>query len=282
MQKRSSSEVQKEKHEFKNANSNSGKFVKLSKLDKKIAVPMLFLSFVWLCILIMELVNGTNPTLSDFGTMLWIIFVLYFLLRLRIASSPKALLKKDWLFILAILVSVLRFFPTLQPLLFVRGLTFTFGMQLIWIFVSADQGIRFVRRALGKRGAGYVIVLTAVVIFTGAAGILHFESLSEDVARIQSYPNAVWWTAMQMTNIGSTYSIKTAGGKIICLAVSIYSAGMFGYLTALFAALIIDRDIKVPKVEVSNQKQLQDIQEEIIKLRKLIEETAKSSQSNST
>lgn len=240
-----------------------------------LAFPMLFLSFVWLCILIMELVNGTNAALSDFGTGLWVLFVFYFLLRLRITIDPKALLKKNWLFILAMLVAILRFFPTLQNLIFVRGLAFTFGMQAIWIFVSADQGIRFVRKALGKRGAGYVVVLTAVIIFTGAAGILHFESLSEDAARIQSYPNAVWWTAMQMTNIGSMYSIKTIGGKIICLAVSIYSAGMFGYLTALFAALIIDRDVKAPKIEVSNQKQLHDIQEEIAKLRKLIEGMAK-------
>lgn len=51
---------------------------------------------------------------------------------------------------------------------------------------------------------------------------------------------------------------------------------MFGYLTALFAALIIDREIKVPKVDAANQKQLQDIQNELQIIKKLIEANSKN------
>ena len=249
---------------------------KLSKFEKKLELPMLFLSFVWLLILIVELVNGSSRVLSNTGTTLWFLFVLYFLIRFITAINQFVFLKKNWLFIIAILVSVLRFFPDLQRFILVRGLTATIGMQVIWIFVYADQGVRFVRRALGKRGSGYVIILTIVIIFSAAAGLLHFENLSGDLNRLQSYPNAVWWTAMQMTNIGSSYSVKSVGGKIICLGVSIYSAGMFGYLTALFAALIIDREIKVPKVDATNQKQLQDIQNELQMIKKLIEANSKN------
>ena len=102
--------------------------------------------------------------------------------------------------------------------------------------------------------------------------MLHFEGISDDPQRIQTYPKALWWTAMQMTNIGSSYSIKTPGGRILCLGISVYAAGMFGYLTALFATFLIDRDAKDPKPEIARQKSIQDIQEEIIKLRRLIEE----------
>ena len=77
---------------------------------------------------------------------------------------------------------------------------------------------------------------------------------------------------MQMTNIGSSYSIKTPGGRILCLGISVYAAGMFGYLTALFATFLIDRDAKDLKPEIARQKSIQDIQEEIIKLRRLIED----------
>lgn len=243
----------------------------LKKVEHFLALPMLFLSFVWLCVLLTELVSGTSALLSQLGTNLWILFVLYFVLRLFIAANKQALLKKNWLFILAIGVSILRFIPDLQNQILVRGLTLTFGIQVIWIFVSADQGIRFVRRALGKRGAGYVVVLTLVIIFTGSAGILYFESQSAELAKIQSYPIAVWWTAMQMTNIGSSYVIKTTGAKIICLGISIYSAGMFGYLTALFAALIIDRDKKPQKSEGLNQIQFDDLKLEIEKIRISVE-----------
>ena len=248
----------------------------LVNFEKKIQMPMLFLSFIWLCILIAELISSASSALSSFGTILWVLFILYFILRLVMAPSKSVLLKKNWLFILAILVSTLRFFPLLEPFLLVRGLTITLGMQVIWIFASADQGIRFVRRALGKRGVGYVLSLTAVIIFAGSAGILHFESMVNDASRIQSYPNAIWWTTMQLTNIGSAYEMKTVGGRIICLAISVYAAGMFGYLTALFASLIIDREIKVPKSEVVDSKQIQELRNEISQLRFMIETFVKT------
>jgi voltage-gated potassium channel len=254
-------------------NSEAPKYPRLSAITKKLELPMLFLSFVWLCILITELAYGTNTALSDFGTAIWFLFIFYFTMRLWTVANRISFLKKNWLFILAILISMLRFFPLLQPFPLVRALTATFGMQVIWIFASADQGLRSLRCALGRRGAGYALVLTLVVFFAGAAGILHFEGISGDLQSIHSYPKALWWTAMQMTNIGSNYSMQTTGGRIICLGISIYAAGMFGYLTALFATFLIDRDAKDPKPEVERQKSMQEIKDEIIRLRRLIEDS---------
>ena len=77
---------------------------------------------------------------------------------------------------------------------------------------------------------------------------------------------------MQMTNIGSAYSIKTTGGRILCLGISVYAAAMFGYLTALFATFLIDRDAKDPKPELARQQSLQAIQDEIIQLRHVVED----------
>jgi hypothetical protein len=96
---------------------------------------MLFFSFVWLCILITELVYGTSPVLSGFGSGIWILFIFYFAMRLAIVANRMAFLKKNWLFVLAIVVSALRFFPFLQPFPLVRALTATFSMQVIWIWV---------------------------------------------------------------------------------------------------------------------------------------------------
>ncbi len=254
-------------------NNEIPKYPKLLALEKKLEYPMLFLSFIWLCILIIELVYGTNALLSNLGTGIWTLFIFYFAMRLVTVSNRMTFLKKHWIFVLAILVSVLRFFPYLQPFTLVRALTATFGMQVIWIFVSADQGLRSLRRALGRRGAGYALALTFVVVFSGAAGMFHFEGISDDPQAIHSYPKALWWTAMQMTNIGTSYSIRTAGGRIICLGISVYAAAMFGYLTALIATLLIDRDSKDQKAEIASQTSFKEIQEEIIQLRRLIEET---------
>jgi voltage-gated potassium channel len=253
-------------------NNNKPKYPRLLAIEKNLEWPMLSLSFLWLCILIAELVNVTIPLLSGFGTGIWILFIFYFAMRLAAVENRIAFLKKNWLFILAILVSSLRFFPFLQPFPMVRVLTATFGMQVIWILASADQGMRFLSRALGHRGAGYALSLTFVVLFVGAAGMLHFEGSSFDPQSIRTYLKALWWTAMQMTNIGSGYVIKTTGGRIICLCISVYAAVMFGYLTALLATLFIDRETKDPKPEIARQKSVQEIQKEIIQLRLLIED----------
>jgi voltage-gated potassium channel len=253
-------------------NSSASKYPRLLAFKKRLEWPMLFLSFVWFCILIIEIVYDTNPVLSGVGSGIWILFIFYFALRLALVANRITFLKKNWLFILAIVVSALRFFPFLQPFPLVRALTATFGMQVVWIFASADQGMRFLRTALGRRGAGYALALTFVVLFAGAAGMLHFEAISDDPQRIQTYPKALWWTAMQMTNIGSAYAIKTASGRVICLGISLYAAAMFGYLTALFATFLIDRDAKDPKSEIAGQKLVQEVKDEIIQLRRLIEE----------
>jgi len=254
-------------------NSAGPKHPKLSGFSKILEPPMLLLSFVWLCILVVELAFGTNEVLSAAGTGIWILFICYFVLCLVTAANRHAYLKKNWLFILAMLVSVLRFFPLLQPLPLVRALTATFGMQVIWIFVSVDQGMRSLQRALGSRGAGYAIVLTSVVLFAGAAGMLHFEEIADDPQSIHSYPKALWWTAMQMTNISTAYSVKTTGGRVVCLGISVYAAGMFGYLTALFATFLIDREAKDPKQETARLQSINEIKEEIMQLRRAIEHT---------
>lgn len=87
-------------------------------------------------------------------------------------------------------------------------------MQVIWIFASADQGMRAIRRYLGRRGVGYALAFTLIVTLVGAAGILHFEKNSQAPETMQTYERALWWRAMQMTNIGSAYAIKTAGGRV--------------------------------------------------------------------
>jgi len=248
---------------------------RMASIKKKIEKPMLILCIIWLCILIVELAYGPNPILSGLGTILWIIFASYFLIRWATAPNKLSFLKVNWLYVTAVLVSVLRFFPFLQPFPLVRALTATFGMQVIWIFASADQGMRSMRKSLGHRGVGYALTLTSVVIFAGAGGILHFEGSSTDPDRIQNYPSAVWWTAMQMTNIGSAYALRTPGGRAICLAISVYAAAMFGYLTALFATFFIDRDIKDPKIEISRQKQLQEIHDHVLIISQWIDELRK-------
>jgi voltage-gated potassium channel len=247
----------------------------LKSLPRKLERPMLLLSFVWFLVIITELVNGTSPLLLSLGTVLWAVFVVYFGLRLVIVPERVIFLKRNWLFVLAILVPVLRFFPFLQRFPLARALTATFGMQVIWMFASADQGLRSLRRTLGRRGTGYALTFTAVVLLAGAAGMLHFENDSADPQGIHSYPKALWWVAMQLTNIGSGYRPVTPGGHVLCLGISVFAVAIFGYLTAVFAAFFIGRDAEDPKSEIPNQTSIHQLSAEVALLRKAIEDVLK-------
>ena len=53
----------------------------------------------------------------------------------------------------------------------------------------------------------------------------------------------------------------------------VYKRQIFGYITALLASFLIDREVKDPRPEIAYQKSVQALQEEIIQLRRLIEDT---------
>jgi voltage-gated potassium channel len=128
---------------------------------------------------------------------------------------------------------------------------------------------------MGRRGTGYALTFTVVVILAGAAGMLHFEKDSPGPQGIHSYPKALWWVAMQITNIGSGYQPVTFGGHVLCLGISIFAVAIFGYLTAVFAAFFIGRDAEDPKSEIPNQTSIHQLSIEVALLRKAIEEVLK-------
>lgn len=80
-------------------------------------------------------------------------------------------------------------------------------------------------------------MLTVLITFIGAAGMYDFERPG-----LNSYWDALWWTSMIMTTIGSDYWPKTAEGRVLALMLSIYAFSIFGYITAAFASLLVGKD----------------------------------------
>ena len=72
---------------------------------------MLFLSFVWFLVIVVELVNGMSPLLLSFGAVLWALFVFYFGLRIAVVPNRVIFLRWNWLVIFVILVPALWLFP---------------------------------------------------------------------------------------------------------------------------------------------------------------------------
>jgi voltage-gated potassium channel len=121
-----------------------------------------------------------------------------------------------------------------------------------------------------RRGFGYVMTFTTIVILAGAAGMYTFER--EVPGGLDSYGVAVWWTAMLLTSLGSDYWPQTAEGRLLCLILSIYGFAVFGYVTATLATFFIGRDAEDEAAEVAGASMVEALRSEIAALRLEIRE----------
>ena len=104
------------------------------------------------------------------------------------------------------------------------------------------------RSATKSYGIRYILPLTAIILLVGAAGMMFFEGPNSSVPAadrgINNYGDAVWYTAMLMTTMGSEHWPQTLEGRVLTFVVSVYSIAIFGYITATLATVLIKKSNK--------------------------------------
>ena len=211
----------------------------LDSLDDWLRLPMLALSFVWLLLVVWELARGSSALLESFGTVIWMVFILEFLLRFTLAPEKAPFLRRNWLTIISLLVPAFRLLRGFRVLRAARALR---GVRLVRIVSTANRSMNALRITLARRGFVYVLGLTILVTALGAAGMLSFENAGVVEGGFTSYWDALWWTAMLISTIGSAFWPATLEGRLLCFLLSIYGLAVFGYITASFASFFIGRD----------------------------------------
>lgn len=235
----------------------------LDQLDEWLRTPMLLLSALWLALVLAELVWGTSRLLEVFGTAIWAIFIAEFLLRFALAPEKLPFLRRNWLTLLSLIVPAFRL---LRGLAFLRAARALRGARLIRIVGTANRSMNALKATLRRRRFGYVAGLTALVVTLGAAGMLSFEPAAEVAGGFASYGDALWWTAMLVSTIGSAFWPATTEGRILCFLLSLYGLAVFGYITASFASFFIGRDAGGGG-EVAGAGDIAALREEIAALR---------------
>lgn len=234
----------------------------LRQIERALDAPMVALGFVWLALLLWELLNELSPMLEAVGLVIWLGFVVEFSIEFVLAPRKVAYLKTNWLTALSLLLPALRIFRMVRLFRVVRAVR---GLRLVRLVTSLNRGMRALSASLGRRGFGYVLTLTAVVTVSGAAGMYAFES--NVPGGLRSYSEALWWTAMIMTTMGSAYWPATAEGRVLCLLLALYAFGVFGYVTATVATFFIGRDAEASEGEIAGAAALQALRDEIAELR---------------
>jgi voltage-gated potassium channel len=237
----------------------------LQQLEDWLELPMLVLGLIWLALLLIELTFGISPILETIGTVIWIIFIVDFAVRLALAPRKITYLKENWLTAIALVLPALRVFRIVRVARLLRATRAVRGLRLIRIVTSVNRGMKALGRSMQRRGFGYVLALTSLVIFSGAAGMYAFENEAE--GGLSSYGVALWWTAMLLTSLGSEYWPQTPEGRVLCLILSLYGFAIFGYVTATLASFFVGRDAEDEDAELAGEKTLKELRAEIAALR---------------
>jgi len=237
----------------------------LKQLDDWLDVPMLVLSVIWLGLVLYELGSGSNPLIEALGIAIWIAFIGEFVLRLALAPHKRDFLKANWLTVIALLVPALRLFRVFRVFRAARALR---SVRLVRIVGTANRSMGALKSALRRRRFGYVAAMTMLVMTLGAAGMLSFEPVSEVEGGFTSYGDALWWTAMMLTTIGSQYWPGSTEGRILALLISVYGLAVFGYITASFASFFVGWDAESTSNLPSVTEQLAALTEEVAEMRR--------------
>ena len=243
---------------------SSERLAMLEQLEDWIEKPMLILSFAWLVLVITELIWGASELLEVFGTAIWIVFILEFLLRLSLAPDKTSFLKANWITLIALIVPAFRMLRAFRALRLARAAR---GLRLVRVVGTANRGMRALRSSMRRRGLGYVLALSVLITFLGAGGMLAFEPAAEFEGGFRSYIDALWWTAMLLTSIGSEYWPRSPEGRLLCFLLALYGFAVFGYITASFASFFVGRDAASADGEVVGTAEIAALRSEIAALR---------------
>ncbi|GAA4400618.1 hypothetical protein GCM10023187_13990 [Nibrella viscosa] len=236
----------------------------LRQLNSWLEMPLILLGFVWLALLVQELTYGLTPLLEKLVNGIWLLFILSFLLQLTLAPDKRHFLRKNVLTIISLVIPALRIFRIVRVL---RVLRLARGVRLVKVVGSINRGMRALGASMSRRGFGYIVLLTGLVTFAGAAGMYAFEREAPDGTALNSYGESLWWTAMLMTTMGSEYWPKTPEGRALCFLLALYAFAVFGYVTATLATFFIGRDAESKEGEIAGAQTLEELKAEIRLLR---------------
>lgn len=227
--------------------------------------PMIFLGFVWLILLIAELIWGLSKPLDYLSLSIWFIFIVDFVTKFILAPLKLVFLKKNWLTAISLLIPALRIFRIFRFMSFLRSLK---GLRLLRLVSSVNRSMKSLAATMARRAFGYIFLLTLVVTFAGAAGMHAFEKAYPG---FDSYGIALWWTAMRVITAGSEYYPSTPEGRGLALIIALYGYAIFGYVTATLASFFIGRDAEEKDTPLAGAKDVADLKSEIAALRRAIE-----------
>jgi voltage-gated potassium channel len=241
----------------------------LVSIEKLLEGPMLFLAFVWLLLLVVELIRGLSKSLEYASLIIWVLFIIDFLLKFILAPKKGLYLKKNWLTAISLFIPALRVFRVFRFVRLLRGLR---GIRIVRLVSSLNRSMKSLEATMKRRAFGYVLIVTILVTFAGAAGMYAFEKPNPG---FDSYGMALWWTAMRVITAGNEFNPLTTEGRGLAFLIALFGYTILGYITATFATFFIGRDAEEKDAPVAGSNDIKELKSAIGDLTKSVNELKK-------
>jgi len=214
---------------------------------------------------VIELIWGLNKPLEYASLTIWIIFIIDFFIKFILAPLKVDFFKKNWLTAISLIIPALRVFRVFRFVRLLRGLR---GIRLVRIVSSLNRSMNSLGATMKRRAFGYVLMITLIVTFAGADSMCALENPNPG---FDSYPMALWLTAMRVITAGNEFNPTTPEGRGLAFLIAVFGYSIFGYVTATFASFFIGRDAEEKDAPVAGTNDVAELKQEIIALRKSID-----------
>jgi len=245
----------------------------LHHIDDLLEPVMVVLGLVFLVLLLMDFASVPLVIFGEnrLGAILqgiWVVFLLDFLLRFWIAPDKLAYLRQNWLGALSLAL------PFLRPLRIFRVARVLRQASLLRFLGGINRGMRILRQVTRGRQFAFVAALTVVVVLAGAVGVRYFDQGEHD-SPIQSFGDALWWSATLVTTMNSELYVVSLEARVIGILQRLYALSVFGYITASIATYLIGSDAAASAGEsapAGDSEDVRALREEIAELRRILVE----------
>ena len=209
------------------------------KLDRYLDLPLALASLALVLIAIIQLGGEVEPPwdgwMEILGWSLWGLFFVEFAAKFVLAPNKRRYVTRRWLDVLVLLVPFLRFLRLL------RVLRVTRSFPVFRLLVFGGRGSGATLALLRRRRLGQLALVSVMVVLVGAALAFLLEDGAPG-AQIQTFGDALYWSATTITTVGNELYPVTVGGRILAFVLMLYAVGIFSYFIASIATLFVGLD----------------------------------------
>lgn len=194
-----------------------------------------------------ELTTGDQRLLDVVNWVVLVAFAVDYGVEFVLASDRRAYVRCEWANGLIVVASAAAVVPALAAvggLRVLRGVPALRAVAGVMRLVAiGGAAARDGRRIIRRRAASFAIAIAGLTWLTGAAAFTLTEDVGVD-GRVESFTDALWWSAATITTVGyGDIAPVSLGGRIVGVVTMIVGISTFAVITARVAAFLVADDL---------------------------------------